>query len=154
MTILSRTVFDNLAGSWTLDREITGQGHLTGRVEFTPIEGGRLQYQEKGVLRLEQDGPPGEREQYDVERRYVYESRDDALLIHYDDPYRKNEIMHELRFTRHEDGYIASHSHHCGRDRYDLTFQFNGVNVIKIHYTVNGPHKDYKMESVLTRVPG
>lgn len=140
----SMELFHALKGAWDLVRTIDGriaQGRFLGRCSFTPIDNRHLHYSECGVLDVAGHLVDGST------RQFIYAFEAGRILILYDDPFRKGEIMHELQF---KDGY-AAHSHVCVADRYDLSFHVVNSGQIRINYTVKGPEKDYHMESVLSR---
>lgn len=103
----------------------------------------RLLYQENGLLTM--NGY-----QTEANRSYIYAYQDDRMMIFYNDPYRKDEVLHELAFVIQENGCTARHSHVCGNDTYDLTFTVSPNNHIEMKYVVKGPHKDYRMVTILT----
>jgi len=145
--IISKIIFNQLIGVWNLERQITGclgQGFLSGQSIFTKIDDTRLKCFETGQLIL--NGIQNE-----VNRTYIYEYHDDKIIVYYDDPHRKGDILHELHFIKQADDYIANHCHICGYDSYDLSFTASADGNIKMTYAVKGPHKNYRMESQLTR---
>lgn len=141
MTI-AKDVFKNLEGCWTLERVIPGTGHFSGKANFIPDGQGRLFCKESGNLILENGN------ELLSGRNYIYGVEKDILRIFYNDPHRKNEIMHELHFDKEK---ISRHIHVCGDDRYDLTFILCHDNRIEMNYEVLGPRKNYRMETVLSR---
>ena len=142
-----RELFNCLIGQWTLEREISstdmGKGTLTGQCRFQLLGDDRLLLEEEGVLTL--NGVESE-----VSRSYVYALRGNQLVILYNDPHRKGDVLHELSFSE-EDGVLRSrHCHLCGEDRYSLDFVVSDAGRrIQMDYEVKGPKKDYRMCSVM-----
>ncbi len=140
-------VFNQLIGIWGLERQIddrSGHGVLSGQCIFTPIDENRLLCEERGELRY--NGV-----EIEASRSYIYECRDDKIIILYNDLHRKGDVLHELDFSNEGDTQIARHCHLCVTDTYDLEFQLLGNGKIQMNYVVKGPHKDYTMNSILTR---
>lgn len=139
-------VFDVLPGLWDLSRIIPGRGHLNGQVRFRPAQAGQLYCEESGVLHLDQIV-----QTFDASRSYLYELRDDRLFIFYNDGERSGEVLHELVFADATGTDRATHCHVCAADSYDLTMTLVSPHKIEMIYKVHGPHKNYTMESILTR---
>ncbi len=135
-------IFSCLEGRWVLYRDIPGQGRIQGHVMFTRMTDKRIRYHEKGLFYMDSGAI------LEVERSYIYELRDGLVLIYYDDPERRNEVMHELSFT--PEG-VSHHTHICGSDRYALDFLMRSAQEIEMEYRVCGDKKDYAMMSRLTK---
>ncbi len=140
---LAAKLFDRLPGAWKLSREIPGKGRLEGKVSFTPSGQSSLEYREDGVLSISHGG------KFNSSRSYVYKLNGGRIEIHYDDPHRKNEIMHELDFDAEGK---ARHRHRCGEDFYEIVFAFESEDRIRIEYDVRGPQKNYRMVSLLQKI--
>lgn len=139
MTTQAAEIFTRLAGLWDLQRDIPGQGRIEGVAEFSRLSPLRLQYREKGLFYRDKG------DVLEVGRTYVYELRQNRIVIFYDDPERRDEVMHELDFSGSGN---AQHMHQCGDDRYALSFKYG--DVIEMDYRVCGPAKDYAMRTRLT----
>ncbi len=138
-------IFSALPGTWELRREVPGQGHVIGTVTFTPAGDGILRYDETGRFQLTNGTST------DASRSYIYELRGDKIVIRYNDPARRGDILHELSFTPENGGFRSQHCHVCAADTYNLVFRFSADRRIEMSYEVHGPKKDYSMQSVLTR---
>lgn len=144
-----KKLFNQLPGVWTLERQtqsIDGQGVFTGTCTFTALDDGRLLCEENGIMTL--NGHTNE-----ANRSYIYECHDDHIVILYNDPHRKGDVLHILEFNKEGDYAVAKHCHVCEPDTYDLTFTMLSDDIIDMKYIVKGPKKDYAMQSVLTRQP-
>ncbi len=142
-----KTLFNQLIGTWALHRDIhdsAGHHMFVGSCVFTALDDTRLLCEESGVMNYKGS-------QSDATRSYVYEYRDDKIIILYNDTDRSGDVLHELNFVAEGDNQIARHCHLCGADTYDLEFQLLNNGKIQMDYVVKGPHKDYQMKSVLTR---
>lgn len=144
----AQKIFSELPGEWALSRTIHNFGKITGSVTFTPQDDGRLLYQERGQLYQTATQAVS-----DVTRSYIYELRDDTLVIYYNDPTRQGEILHELSFAEEEKAFVSHHCHLCVQDTYDLTFRFGADRHIEMDYVVKGPEKSYAMQSRLEPRP-
>ena len=142
MTASAKDIFEALKGEWSLDRVYSDESTVKGKMVFTPEGDDRYLCEENGINRL------GTGVELEAARKYIYELRAGILTIIYNDPYRMDDVMHELKF---DDKGVARHSHPCSSDLYDLTFIFNSDKRIEMHYVVTGDKKDYSFVSVLTR---
>ena len=140
----AQKLFAKLPGLWRLERTIPGQGRLEGYVTFQPQANGQLLYREEGELSLENTPAV-----LATTRSYLYAQQDDRLLIFYNDPHRAGDLMHELVLS---DTGSAEHTHVCSEDRYTLTLSGEAYTALRMTYRISGPHKNYEMDSVLTRV--
>lgn len=146
MISAAQTIFAALAGQWTLHRNIPGQGYVDGQVTFTPIDETRLLYEEHGSFH--RGGYSNE-----ATRSYIYELKDNKIVIYYNDPARRGDVLHELTFSPEANGFVSRHCHICTPDTYDLVFRFGDNRSIEMFYDIQGPKKDYTMHTSLTRQP-
>lgn len=129
--------------NWKITRVISSGGKAEGEVVFSPLSKNIWLYKENGTLSVA--GYTNE-----FFRSYIYEFRGKKIVIFYNDPHRKGDVLHELELTD-EDGVIsAQHCHVCGNDTYHLTFTMQERGNICMDYVVKGPQKDYQMKTVLT----
>jgi len=143
-------IFNGLRGHWIIERQVSGRdgrGTMIGDAVFTSVSHNRLLAEEKGIFTM--NGTDNE-----VYRSYIYELQDDRILILYNDPHRKGDILHELFFEENALGECeASHCHVCGQDTYDVSFKVLPNRRTEIHYMVKGPNKEYSTLSILTQTP-
>ncbi len=125
-----------------MQRDIPGQGRIKGKVIFSPTPDGCLEYGEKGLFYMDRGAV------LETERKYIYALERDKIAIHYADPERHDEVLHELVFT---DAGTAHHTHLCGSDRYALDFLVRSRQEIEMIYRVCGEKKDYTMTSRLVK---
>jgi hypothetical protein len=139
-------IFNQLIGTWSLERDILdqiGQSKLVGRCIFTKIDETHLLCEEQGILNYNGS-------QTETSRSYIYEYRDDKIIILYNDAHRSGDVLHELKFVTEAQNQVARHCHYCGADTYDIEFNLFPEGKIQINYVVQGPHKDYQMRTTLT----
>ena len=142
----AQAVFEALKGTWTLHRIIPGQGHVDGEVTFRNIDATHLLYEEHGTLHLPHSST-------EATRSYLYELKDDKIVIYYNDPARSGEVLHELVFEPKTRRFAAHHCHVCAEDTYEIKFRFISDHQIEMDYDVRGPQKGYALHTVLTRLP-
>jgi len=141
----AQLLFRALPGAWMLHREIDdarfGAGTFAGRATFTTHADGALRYDEHGELQLGAWRGP-------AWRRWIYALEGDALVIRYPGT---NAALHTFRFSPElERG--ARHTHFCGADRYDASLKHEPDGALALSYVVNGPAKNYRLNTFLTRV--
>lgn len=151
MDEINEQVFCFLQGDWVVRRHFEGSygGTFTGKAHFTPEndEPGTYRYSEQGEL------TDDEGKTFDAKQSYLYRLADGALQV------LKREavdwiVMHDLAFRMEEGIAIAEHVHRCGQDHYATTYRIDlNANSWEIAYTVSGPNKDYRIESVFERAP-
>lgn len=142
-----KNLFNELRGEWVLERNIQtpeGNAQFKGHCVFTEMDDGRLLCHETGTLNL--NGHESE-----ANRSYIYAYEENRVVIFYNDPHRQGDVLHELFFKPQGGSYVAAHCHLCGQDTYDLTFTMRADSRIQMDYVVKGPHKDYAMQTLLTR---
>lgn len=151
MRQINGKIFGFLVGEWCVERRFEGSygGAFTGKANFTPQadELWTYRYTEQGEL------TDSEGKTFDANQSYCYRLADGTLQV------LKREasdwiVMHELAFRMEEGVAIAEHVHLCGQDHYAAIYRIdlNG-NALEIAYTVSGPNKDYRIESLFERLP-
>lgn len=141
------TVFDRLAGEWSLQRNIEGQATMSGVASFTLLETtGMLKYREEGRIRLA-DG-----KEFDGHREYVFERSPGGFVVHFaETPPR---LFHAIVIVRDGDALAGSATHLCTPDTYDSSYRFLPDGSFTIRHVVQGPRKDYLSATVFTRGGG
>ncbi|WP_246801156.1 DUF6314 family protein [Bradyrhizobium genosp. L] len=131
-----------LAGAWSFDRVIEGQGTMQGRASFTPLAGGSLAYREQGTLRLSNGT------ELEAAREYVFrESEGGFDVLFKEDPPR---LFHAI--SLHGAGELAGEaSHLCNLDTYRSSYRFLPDGTFIIRHVVSGPRKDYTMTTAYSR---
>lgn len=128
-------------GTWRLSRRITdrrvGQtGHAVGRVVLER-DGSGLSYHESVTLHL-----PG---QLPIEgtRCYRWHACDDGIAVAFDD----GRPFHTIALDRSR----PEADHWCDPDEYDVVYDFVDWPVWTVTWEVQGPRKDYRMETLFAR---
>lgn len=142
-------VLDGLAGAWSLERVIAGQGSnqgsMRGTATFRRLESGGLAYREEGRLLL----PSGEA--FDAFRDYLYDRVPEGFAVFF--PETAPRLFHEIRL-REEAGMLLGEAEHlCGRDHYATRYAFQPDGRFTVHHDVRGPRKDYATITIYTRTP-
>ena len=140
-------VFELLAGSWRLDREISGIASFCGRAEFRATKEARvLGYTESGLISMLSGYSAT------ASRQLRYCRVDDGIAIRDDDGIRRGATLHLLSFDRDSDfRLLAQHRLVCGRDVYDLVMTIFEPDRFETQYRVSGPRKGYRMLTIYTR---
>jgi hypothetical protein len=132
-----------LAGTWRLERRISGGASMEGVAAFTAQPQGRLLYSEKVRVNL----PDGQ--QLDGERRYLFEERATGLGVFFD--VEAQRLFHIVELSVHADGLRGGATHYCGADVYDSVYDFGVGGGFLIRHVVTGPRKDYRIETLYRR---
>jgi Family of unknown function (DUF6314) len=148
--MMGMRVLDTLAfvrGGWQLDRVLTDhrsgtRGRFTGHAlvaEAPPEQPGEWQYTEQGELIFGAHSGP-------ATRRLRYQARPDGTVA--------------VRFADGRPFYVldlrsglGAAEHRCGPDRYQLSHQVLGADLLEERWRVRGPDKDYLAITRLTRKP-
>ena len=149
--------FNGLEGTWTLQREIkqaTGIHLMNGRVTFTRQQTNHVfHYQEKGGLRLANTN-----QTYTAYHAYGYGYQQNSIQIHSwdDNKQQLGPTLHILYFSNgvktDQEGLSSTHTHCCNQDQYTLHYTFVSPSEIKTTYLVEGPRKDYTIQTTLFKV--
>ncbi|KAF2184964.1 hypothetical protein K469DRAFT_665728 [Zopfia rhizophila CBS 207.26] len=161
---VAAAAFTAMQGVWTLQRKIDSRsqfspgGTLKGTAHFhprNPTEPGytaEYLYMEEGTFTMDTGYS------FPATRRYVYRYNEDTDKISAwfvkEDGVSVERFFNEMRFQECTDtlkGWIAKGTHWCDPDNYNSSceFRFRGASLetFGITYDVNGPKKDYTMES-------
>jgi hypothetical protein len=137
-------VMTRLAGAWSFDRVIEGQGSMKGLATFTPLDAENLAYREQGRLKL-QNGT-----ELEAEREYVFCKRDRGFEVFFKETPPR--LFHAIELAASDDGALnGSADHLCSPDHYQSTYTFHPDGGFVIRHTVSGPRKDYTMITTYTR---
>jgi len=147
---INRQVLRFLQGEWAIHRRFEGSyaGVFTGTANVLPEADspGTCRYREQGKL------TDGDGNTFEAKQNYRYRLLEGNLEV------LKREgadwiVMHELGFSDDGGKAIASHVHLCGRDRYAATYRIDFAGgAWELAYTVSGPEKDYRIQSLYERL--
>jgi Family of unknown function (DUF6314) len=138
-------VTNKLAGSWSFDRIIEGQGTMQGTAVFTPLDRDRLVYREQGSLKL-LNGT-----ELQAEREYIFSKSNRGFEVFFkENPPR---LFHEISLSIRVGGGLSGGARHlCNLDKYQSTYTFLPDGRYVIRHVVLGPRKDYTMTTTYTRL--
>jgi hypothetical protein len=135
--------FERLFGVWQLNREISGQGRMTGIAAFEALDARRALYRESGELWLE------EGTRLRGEQRYFYERAEGGFAIHFHD---SGELFERVIFEVGVGGiWVGRAEHHCEADVYRSEYLFRRGERFEVSHNVRGPRKYYTIRTVYTR---
>jgi hypothetical protein len=137
-------VMTRLAGAWSFDRVIAGQGSMQGLATFTPLDAQNLAYREQGRLKL-QNGT-----ELEAEREYVFRKRDRGFDVFFKETPPR--LFHAIKLAASDGGVLSgSAGHLCNPDLYQSTYIFRGDGGFVVRHIVSGPRKDYTMITTYMR---
>lgn len=138
-------VVTRLAGAWSFNRVIEGQGSMQGLATFTLLSASSLAYREQGRLTLLSGI------ELEAEREYVFREGCRGFDVFFkDNPPR---LFHTIELAASGGGALSgSAGHLCHLDHYQSTYIFCGDGGLIIRHVVSGPRKDYTMTTTYTRL--
>lgn len=128
-------------GHWQLTREIEQPGAPLARFDGVACfvaEGAGLAYREEGRLAMPGQAPVR------AGRRYLWRAGGGGVIevaFHDGGPFHRIDMA----------APTPSDRHHCGRDVYDVAYDFAAWPVWAVRWRVTGPRKDYRIRSVYRR---
>jgi hypothetical protein len=135
--------FERLFGVWQLNREISGQGRMSGIAAFETVDVGRALYRESGELWLE------EGTRLRGEQRYFYERAESGFTIHFHDT---GELFERVTFEAGSGGtWVGRAEHYCKADVYRSEYLFRRDQRFEVSHQVHGPRKDFTIRTVYIR---
>ncbi|MBR1092106.1 hypothetical protein JQ621_32060 [Bradyrhizobium manausense] len=137
-------VMARLAGAWSFERAIEGQGCMQGLATFTPLDSKSLAYREQGRLRL-RNGT-----ELEASREYVFRRTERGFEVLFKEtPLRP---FHAISLSASEAGALNGRaSHLCNLDHYQSTYTFRSDGSFVIRHVVSGPRKNYTMVTAYDR---
>ncbi len=137
--------FELLLGNWRLTRDISGQAIAHGVATVQPLSLHEARYDEQVTLELL--AGPRLRGSASYLFRRLPDCSLDVLFPH------TGKLFHQLHFAPSSgDGLIAEAIHPCVADLYYSTYRLHTLGHIAIQHRVLGPHKDYTIQTTLTRL--
>lgn len=142
----SRTIFTQLPGRWSMNRTTSDSSSFQGEASFQVVDESTLDYFEQGILRL-QSGYSCE-----ATRGYRYYLEDNKIRIDFANSPSNEGTFVILEPKQVGEKNIGVGSHLCIADRYDCTFTFETPTLITLEIEVQGPKKNYSMQTVLEKI--
>ncbi|KAI9788950.1 MAG: hypothetical protein M1833_002793 [Piccolia ochrophora] len=173
--LIGRPVFSALQGPWRVARDLYSalptfpSGRFVGKAAFHPREPTDVGYDAEYLYIEDGDFKPSNGPGVAATRRYVYRYRQDTdgisvWFVKSGDGSTVDFHFHDLKFDRHSvegsanyaKAWVAQSDHLCVEDRYKVkyTVKFRGVAIdgVEVSYDVNGPRKEYTINTDYRRV--
>lgn len=148
------TIFQNLQGHWTLERDLGPTGKFSGNVTFhmaEPEKAGFLRYREEGILER------GDGKRFDGYREYdfVLHEKPPAIEMLFRDPlsFGNRYVLLQFGEDTADEGYSARDIHPCGEDFYHHCMIWYDKNHFETEIKIIGPKKDHLLHSIYRRKP-
>ena len=143
-------LFKQLQGVWKLKRCLGTQGHMQGIAHFQTWREGVLYYQEQGSATF------GSSKALLAYRAYAYVYDQGTIAVHFWDKERKQPagLLHTLNFQSTKTTsqvLVATGTHKCTDDVYKACYTFVSQKNFQLTYQVQGPHKDYTIQTCFSR---
>ncbi len=161
----TRQIYDNFVGTWSIKRVLGNYGTAEGIAKFTlqnhsetatydsdnhtaqsPNEETLLiNYREDLHVKYDNDlGPNVENTAY-KEYVYLYDKARDKIVK----KFSNGNLFYELSIDF--DKQTANGDHLCEKDMYKAMYKFSNPHSFSLTYFVNGPKKDYLIETEFTK---
>lgn len=151
----TKQIFENLIGIWSIKRVLGSYGTAEGQAKFTlknqipEIPSGEqtliIDYREDLHVKYDNDlGPNIESTAY-KEYVYLYDIVRDKIIK----KFTNGNLFYELSMDF--DKQTAHGDHLCDKDMYKALYSFTGPRNFVLTYYVNGPKKDYVIETEFTK---
>lgn len=143
MNLQFETLFKSLAGSWSLERNISTGEKLNGKAVFESISDTAFLLREEGELKL-LNGTV-----IPASRNWFWHLLNNSTFeITYDED--RLQDYHLLHMSQAEECWSGSSKHLCGEDLYSGMYRFF-ENRFEITQMIKGPNKDYSVSSIYSK---
>jgi len=133
-----------LRGGWSLWRQISDGGSMSGTAVFAPAGGGDLAYREHGTLRLANGAS------FQAERRYVFRRRTGGFAVFFaETPPR---LFQDIVLSEAGGILTGEGTHLCAADTYVSRYSFSPDGSFSIRHAVRGPRISYCSETLYRRL--
>lgn len=161
----TKQIFENLVGIWSIKRILGNYGTAEGTAKFTPSNPNKtaannlenrtenssnentlvIDYREDVHVKYDSSlGPNVENTAY-KEYVYLYDTARDKIIK----KFTNGNLFYELSIDF--DKQSAHGDHLCEKDMYKATYTFSSPRNFVLTYYVNGPQKDYLIETEFTK---
>ena len=139
-----RELFVSLAGSWTLERTITGDASFNGSAEFEQLGKSEFRLREKGHLAMA-DG-----REIAASRNWIWrlEETGNLHVLYDENPLR---TYHDIELVKEGDVWTGEATHLCEPDTYLGHYELE-FNRIVVKQKIEGPNKNYALTSLFNRI--
>jgi hypothetical protein len=144
--IEAESVLSYFLGCWRIDRVISAFGEITGQATF------QLNSQNDKILNYKEAvtlPSPSNNQKPNAFREYEYVMTDTGFDIFFSDGATKGELFLSFEFIY---ASILTSHHLCIKDHYDARFEFVSDDEFELDFTVNGPKKDYSIQTRFIRL--
>lgn len=143
-------LFNNLRGIWKLNRRLGTQGYMQGMARFQAWRQGVLYYQEQGNATF------GNSKALPAYRAYAYVYDQGTIAVHFWNQEQRQPagLLHTLHFCSIKtpsQATVATGTHKCADDVYEARYTFVSQKYFQLTYQVQGPHKDYTIQTYFSR---
>jgi len=145
---LSKRIFFFLQGQWLIERSTNGHGKMEGMASFVPLQDDpqTLLYREEGEYLM-----PSGIASFSFFKEYMYGLNQEYLEAYFTYHGKKFGLFHRLILSEVCDKYSARAYHSCGQDTYIATYQFVDSNTFTLHYDIQGPKKNLRIQTHFKR---
>ena len=145
---LHKHIFELFSGPWKLERQVDTNAHMKGTAIFQSLSSTGKYYHEEGTWRPQPHQPSVE-----FFQDYIYALDDGCIQVYKANGIQKLDLLHTLTFATENQSlpYVATHVHPCNQDLYHGTFKIHGKNCFVTSYEVQGPEKNYKLQTIFTK---
>ncbi len=135
MELTPAAVFEFLLGTWTLEREVSGQARMVGELRVSAAGDGTAVYEEHATVRTEGGV------QFAGSQRYLLKQQTDGVVLCFAG---SGAVFQELRFAVGGHGTLRAEAvHHCVEDEYVSAYALGPGRVFSVRHEVSGPRKAY-----------
>ncbi len=115
----------------------------------------------RGIAHFEKTESPKKRNYCETGKYYLNKKRlvgHQTQIFHWDNFFltiRKNDhiVLHQIEIpVSKKFPLLLNHTHLCKNDHYSLNIKINSNNSFSTYYAINGPQKNYKIETQFTRI--
>ncbi len=143
----STSVFDWLLGEWAFVRDIPHYASVRGRAQITRSTRDTARYEETAVVTLTQGGTLRATQCYLFRRLPAMINGIEVRFC------ETNELFERLEFHPLADGVLEARARYlCAADTYESVFATDGEHRLRVEHVVQGPRKNYRVETTYTRI--
>jgi len=146
--LVADAIFEDLRGSWSLNRTIKGFGAMRGSAQIQRLSSQIFEYREEGTLKLKTG------EELAAFRTMFYCKENDDIVVRFRPTIADEDILHRLHVVKNSNSLWPSHArdaHYCGRDIYRGHYSFEEPGRVRILIAVTGPKKNSLIETLLLK---
>ncbi|MGB0868894.1 MAG: DUF6314 family protein [Flavobacteriales bacterium] len=144
-----KTIFENLKGVWSFNREIIDLNSneinkATGKVIFTQINANKLHYLEEGQLLIVRNDA-----KLNFKREYLYELKEEQIHIILNDGLTKGDLFQKLFLS--ENNNMLGTEHMCNLDSHNGRYHFTNKHEFYTEFTIVGPKVNQVIKTTFSK---